>query len=515
MVCKLNIKLKKTKKLALGVFIGVGVLALTLLFLNNYLENKITKSIEENLVKVNGTFDKVDVKLLDRRAEVVNPSFIIKGKTLKVDGILLDDIQLWDYIINKDIIVGNLNIANPVVKVFNFQKEEKDSSTSKKSANFKNKVLIKNLSIDGGSFQIFEKDSTEHRLFTKIKDIKMEQVRINSETLKETVPFNYDLILLNADSIFYDLNDQHKLAAGSFEIDNNKVLVQNLQIIPKFSKAGHQKTINIEKDRYDLKIDSLSMDSFNWTMQNDSLKIHNSFTRISGVNFDIYRDKLQPDDTSIKPLYGKMIREMPILVNLDSVEVENTYLRYEERMHAERESGVVDFSNLNARIKNITNMGLDREDFPKTVLIATANFMKQAPLKVNMEFDISNRNDNFHITGNMGQLAAEQMNKFMKPAMNVEASGDILDMYFNFYGNHTKASGDMRLEYNDFKVEVLQKDGSKKNKFVSALANLIVKNKAINEKANYKEISFTRDKTKSFWNYLWNLLKNGALKSFL
>ena len=176
---------------------------------------------------------------------------------------------------------------------------------------------------------------------------------------------------------------------------------------------------------------------------------------------------------------------------------------------------MVDFSDLNAQISNITNIDLGRKNFPQTVLKADANFMKQAPLNVTMEFDISDKSDRFHITGNMGRLAAEQMNRFMKPAMNIEAKGEILDMYFNFYGNDNQGSGDMKLEYKDFKVEVLKKNGQEKNKVISALANLIVKNKAINKKANYKEISFTRDKTKSFWNYLWNLLKNGALKSFL
>jgi len=508
--------LKRTTKFAVSALVIIGVVALGLLFLNNHLENKIRQSIENNLKKASGSFEKVDVKLLNRRAEVVNPSFRIDGKTLEVDTILLDDIQIWDYISKKDIIIGELKISNPVIKVYNFQHKEKDSASEKsKSTKFENKVLIKNVNINGGSFQIFEKDSSEHRLFTKIRDVKLEQVRINSETLKETVPFNYDLILLNSDSIFYDLNEQHKLAAGDFVIDNNKVFIKELQMIPKFTKTGHQKTINVEKDRYNLKIDSLSMDSFNWSMQNDSLKIQNSLTEIYGAYFDIYRDKLQPDDTSIKPLYSEMIRKMPILLQLDSINVNRSYIRYEENIHADRESGVVDFSNLNAQIQNITNIGLDRKDFPKTVLTATANFMKKAPLKVKLEFDISDVNDRFHITGNMGGIAAEQMNKFMKPAMNVEAEGEILDMYFNFYGNDIKASGDMKLEYNNFKVEVLRKDGTRKNKVISALANLIVQNNTLNKKANYKEISFTRDRTKSFWNYLWNLLKNGALKSFL
>ncbi|MDR5589355.1 hypothetical protein [Christiangramia sp. SM2212] len=508
--------MKKTTKFAVGILIGIGVLALALLFVNNLLESKIKKSIEDNLKKASATYENVDVKLLSRRAEVTNPSFVIKGKTLQVDKILLNDIQLWDYITNKEIIIGELDISEPVIKIYNLKNEKKDlTSTKKKNSKFKNKLLIKNVSIQGGSFQIFEKDSLEHRLYTKIRDVKMQQVRVNSKTLKETVPFNYDLILLNADSIFYDLDPRHELSAADFVIDNNQVLIKKFRISPKYSKAGHQKTTSVEKDRYELSIDSISLDSFNWSMQDDSLKVQNSLTRITGANFDIYRDKLQPDDTSIKPLYSKMIRKMPILIQLDSVVVENSYIRYEERIHADRKSGVVDFSNLNAQISNITNVGLDRKEFPKTVLKADANFMKRAPLKVTMEFDVSDKSDRFHITGNMGRLAAEQMNRFMKPAMNVEAKGEILDMYFNFYGNNTQGSGDMKLEYKDFKVEVLRKDGERKNKIISALANLIVKNKAVNKKANYKEISFTRDKTKSFWNYLWNLLKNGALKSFL
>ena len=303
--------------------------------------------------------------------------------------------------------------------------------------------------------------------------------------------------------------------AGNFSMNGDNVLIRDFKILPKYSKAGHQKTISVEKDRYDLKIDSIQMNNFRWSVQNDSLKIQNSFTGIHSVNFQIYRDKLQPDDDTFKPLYSRMIRQLPILLQLDSVKVSNTYIQYEENIHPDREAGMVEFSNLNGSIKNITNINMNSEDFPRTIIDVNASFMKTAPLTVHWEFDISNKSDRFQINGEMGRLPAEQMNKFLKPAMNVEATGEILNMYFNFYGNNTQGSGDMRLEYKDFKVEVLRKDGKRKNKIISALANLIVKNKALNDKANYKEISFTRDKTKSFWNYFWNLIKNGALKAFL
>ena len=509
--------MKKTTKIAVGVLSGIAILAISLIILNNYLEKRITKALEENLKKANTTYEKVDVKLLDRKAEIINPFIQIKGKTLKVDAIRLNNIHLWDYIMNKDIVVGDLVISKPVVKFYNFEKK-KDSVKSKKSGKttkFKNKILIKRVKVDRGSFQIFEKDSSEHRLYTRINSINLEQVRVNSSTLKETIPFNYDLILLNADSLFYDLDKQHELALGDLVIDNNKVNIANFRIMPKYSRSGHQETTTVEKDRYELSIDSISMNDLNWSLQNDSLKIQNPLTRIKTVDFRIYRDKSLPDDNSFKPMYSEMIRKMPFLLQLDSLQISDAYLKYEEKVQEDREPGLVEFSDLNFSIKNITNIGLDRDNFPKTKIEANADFMKTSPLKVDWEFDISDRSNRFEISGSLGRLAAHEMNQFLKAGLNVEASGEIQNMYFNFYGNGDRAQGEMQLDYKNFKVEVLRNDGKRKNKVISALANLIVRNDTQNNKANYKEISYERDKAKSFWNYLWNLIKNGALKSFI
>ncbi|MCM8568770.1 hypothetical protein NE848_05235 [Gramella jeungdoensis] len=507
--------MKRSTKFAIGILIGIGLLALSLLFLNTYLEKNIKTALESNLERVNAKFKKVDVKLLDRKAEVIQPIFKIKGKTLEVDTILLNNIKLWKYITRKDIVAGDLNISNPVVRVYNLPENKKDTTSTKKSRDFKPKIFLEKVKISGGTLKIFEKDSSEHRFYTGFSNISLRNVRINEKTLKESVPFNYDLLLLKADSIFYDLDAQHEMSARDFEIDNNKVLVKDFRIIPKYSKSGHQKTISVEKDRYDLRVDSITMNNFSWSVEKDSLKIRNSFTGISGANFNIYRDKLQPDDTTYKPMYSSMIRKLPVKLDLDSIEVYRTYIRYEEKMHKDREPGVVEFSNLYANIQNLTNAGMGMEDFPKTSIDVNADFMKVAPLKVNIQFDVSNIYDRFQVSGEMGRLPAEPMNKFLKPAMNILAEGEILSMYFNFSGNNNKANGDMRLEYNDFKVEVLRKDGERKNKIVSAVANLFVKNNALNEKAEYKDISFTRDKTRSFWNYFWNLIKRGALKTFL
>ena len=125
---------------------------------NNILESKIKKGIEKNLDSANAVYEKVDVKLLDRSAEVINAAISIRGKMLEVDTIRLNDIEILEYLTDKNIIIGDLKISNPEVKIFKLPKKEKDTSSSKKQNSFKNKIRIKSVKVSGGSLKIFEKD---------------------------------------------------------------------------------------------------------------------------------------------------------------------------------------------------------------------------------------------------------------------------------------------------------------------------------------------------------------------
>ncbi len=504
--------MKKSIKIPIWILAIIGALALILVLLNNYAEKRIKKGLEKRLTEINAEYEKVDVNLLSRKAEISQPLLSFPAKTIKADNIELDDIHLWNYLTKQDLIIEDVNISKPVIKFY--KSKEKDTTAQKAQKVMQNKMEFRNINIRNGTFELFGKDSSSHKLFARLDEISIQRVRIDSGTVKNGIPFSYKLNKIQIDSMFFDMDAQHKLAVANLRKKDSNVYIHKFQIIPKYSKSGHQKTIKVEKDRYALTIDSIDLFDFNWNLE-DSLSIKSRMVKIDGVNLDIYRDKLKPDDTTYKPMYSKMLRRLPFKLGIDSVKLSRTNIKYEENIHKDRETGVVEFTNMKASLVNITNIGMDRKDFPGTRIHVNTNFLKTASLNVDWEFKVPNKSDRFHISGQMGGLAAEQINQFLKPAMNVQASGEIMSLYFNFSGTDIEAVGDMRLEYKNFKVEVLRKDGKKKNKIVSALANLIVKNKAINEKANYKDISVTRDQTKSFWNYLWSCIKSGALKSFL
>lgn len=505
--------LKKSNKIAVGVLVAIGVLAIALLILNNIAESRIKKSLENNLKKTKAKYEKVDVKILARNAEIIAPEFRFKNKIVKIDTVEINDIHLWEYLTRKNLIIDNVDISNPIIKIYPAEKKKADSASSKKSK-FKKEIRLKNISIRNGVLEMFQKDST-HKMYTRLRDVVVKDVKVDQSTIKENIPFNYHLARLKADSLFLDMGKRHTLRINSIALQDSNLVVRKFRIIPKYGKNEFQQHLQTEKDRYELVIDSIALNSLQWGYRNDSLMIKDRLTRIAGVDFDIYRDKMQPDDTTFKSMYSQMIRKLPIKLGMDSVVVRRMNLVYQENVKEDREPGEVQFTNMNAEISNLTNIGMNQKDFPKTHLDIRADFMKTAPLDVDWDFDISDTQDHFQISGEMGRLNAEQINKFMTPAMNVAASGEILNMYFNFYGDDDTADGDMKLEYKDFKVKVLEKDGKGKKGIISALANLLVSNKALNEEANYKEIHVKRDKTRSFWNYFWSCIKKGALKEFL
>ncbi len=185
---------------------------------------------------------------------------------------------------------------------------------------------------------------------------------------------------------------------------------------------------------------------------------------------------------------------------------------YEERAEGTKKIGKVLLENLNATIKDINNTSKNDGGKLTTANIST-NFMGTSQLNVNWQFDINNLNDTFNIKGEAKQVSADAMNMFFVPAVNVKAIGTLNELYFNYSGDKNDGLGDMRIDYSTFKVEVLRKDGSSKNRLLSGIVNLFLDNNEKDGRVTKQDVSVTRDKTKSFWNYFWLCIRNGALQS--
>ncbi|WP_372917939.1 hypothetical protein [Salegentibacter sp.] len=501
--------MKKTTKTFLYIFAGLALLAIILFALNNIAEKKLKEGIKEASSQINLEYEKLEVNLLSRKAVLESPSFSIDGKNFRAEKLSLNNIEILKYIQNKELEIGEVLLQSPNLQID--QSKTSESSRKDSSSGFEENILIKKLLVKDGTLALVENDSADNSFFTNFSELEISQFQIDSGTVKNTLPFNYENYTFKGDSLFYKLDSRHNISTEEVNIRNGNSLIKAFRIIPVYGKQEFQQHIPYEMDRFDLLIEEISLSDLKLEVTGDSLSIENPLTKIKNAHLEIYRDKLQPEDTRKKKMYSQMIRELPLRLRLDTIRVSDSYIKYEELMDEGRSPGEVDFSNMNASIFNLTN---HTEGYKGTDIDVKTRFMQEADLSVNWNFNIRNKADRFYISGNMNHISEDSMNRFLKPAMNVLAKGSIEDMAFNYSGNHTEATGDMKLVYKDFKVEVLRNDGTRKNKVLSALANLIMNNDAMSEDVNQKELEVTRDKTRSFWNYLWKMIQEGALKSF-
>ena len=485
-----------------------------LFFANKIVKQKIKKGVEQELLNSNVVYKDITIDFIAGSVLVSKPSLKLGSAEITAREIKVIDLDYKEYFSSKKIVFDRIVFKKPEILIIQSDTAEKPKNLNP-NKKFKEDIEIKHLVIEDGNLKIAENHASTNGLFISLKNMNIYDLHITEKSIKNKIPFAYREISLISDSLYYSLNPDHELLVKKLKLKKGVLSISDLKIIPKYSKAEFDRRQKVEADRFDLQIDQISMNNFSWGFAGDKLQLQSAETRIKNAEFFIYRNKLLPDDTSFKPLYSQKLRELETKLKFDKINILNSSLYYEERSIAGKPPGKINFSNLNFEITNLSNWDLDPENPLKTSLKANAKFMGESKLNFDMEFDVNDPEDKFNFSGSLAGISAGAMNSFLKPSLNIEVQGKISSMYFNFFGNNEQALGDTRLEYHDFKVEVLKKDGFSKNKILSGLANLILKNEVSNKKMNQKNISAIRDKTKSFWNFLWLCIRNGALKSFL
>lgn len=499
--------MKKVKKIPLIIFIVIIVLIVVALVLNVVISNKIESRINDALGG-KSAYEELDVDLLQRRIQLKNLDFQAQGKHLQAKEVKLKGIGFFNYIMNDRLKISEVVLQEPQFTVIQKNTKEKDSAQS-----FNRNISISKFKAIDGIFTLQKKDSADNEVYLRFPRLEISQVKIDSATVNQKIPFKYETYNLRSDSLRVNLNPEHFVAASFLKVDDGRTIIRNFRIIPYYEKEAFDQVVPYEKDRVSLKTDSIELTDLQFHFENDSLHLSNPEMTVTGANLQIYRNKELPDDPSKRPLYSQMLRNSPVKLDFEKVNVKNSKIEYEEKVQAGRPTAIVGFYNIDAEVENIINTNLDRKDFPRTKVTANASFQEESPVQLDWSFNTTNLEDKFLISGEFGKIPASALNPMMKPSMNMKAEGAIKEAYFTFTGNEDFLTGDVRLNYDQFRIVLLEEGGRDKKEFLSALANLFVDNDGVSGENAVQEIQIQRDKNKSFWNFVWQGLRKGMAET--
>lgn len=502
--------MRKKYKIIVGIAVLLIVLMVVGLALNNYVKKQVEIGLEEEFPGSTIVYDELTVNILSGSSSI--NSFKVKRGVVSIQAekITMAGLSYSDFFLNKKVSIDQIELIAPQITI-----NKSDTADSKKRKEPVEKTInLKKFKSTGGFLRIIENDTASNSLYVDLKEVVFIDISLGKEIDGDLLPFDYSIIEVETDSAYFDMNEEHQITIDNLEYIKKGLILKDFRIIPKYSKAGFDQTIPYEKDWIALTINEVLFREFLLEKPEETLVFKGAGGIVKQADLEIYRNKLLPDDNRIKPLYSEMLRELDVKINIDTVEVKNSKIVYQEKVLEDRSTAEISFFDVNATISNFSNLNLEDKDFPDTQVNAEALLMGKSQLTLNWTFNVKNKLDEFHVSGRLSGIEAEAINSFIVPAMSVEAEGEIESLAFNFYGNRNVAEGDMQLAYRNFKVNIL-KDGEEERKsLLSRLANLIIKNDVVNEDVEQEGIEVKRDKTKSFWNFLWLCIRDGALKTF-
>lgn len=512
----MNSKVKKALFIIIGllVFIFLGAFSL-----NYFFVNKIKKQISKVPENVKIQYEAIHVNSFNGNVSLNKPVVLIYEKATKsitakveLNNFSIKGFSYWNYFMNDEIQLENVVFNSP--NIIYYQKDKKESESSKDIfKNLKQILQIESLEIKNAQVKIYKVATDELVLSLKKINFSIDEIQINPKI--KINPISYKNFNFTSNSVFYTLNGFENLNLESIDINSNSSKFKGLTIKTKYSKENLSNIIDVERDHYDLVVDSIDIKKQKFGFKQDSIFYFKS-ERVDFYqpNLKIYRDKLVKDDLSFKPLFSKMVRDLNFNLTLNSVFLNNASIVYTEKVKSDTKDGKLLFSKLNAEIKNLGNSF--KPENATTFINVKSVFMDNTPIDIQWNFNVQKLDDQFTFKAKIGKLYANSMNQFMEPNENLRLKGEIEETYFTINGKNSTSNIQLKLKYEDFSVLILKENGKEKNKFLSSILNIFVSKDSKDASKDFRHGSKSnveRTMNKSVFNYLWINIKEGLLNA--
>lgn len=495
------------------IFVIVGLMALLIVgyfSLEFFVKNKIEKALAHQEDTHDFSYQHLHFNLIKGSLSMDSIHFNTPTLAFHSAQGRLKGFNYFKYLFKNEIALQEVEVDRPILQI---SKGGKTAEDAREKDTLEMAFFIKKVRIKNGQLQLLREGKPELKLDSF--QGTLEEFVLDKETLTGDLPFLYSDYNIEGKQFSYLLNTLQTLTVDHFHMKTQQADFKKVRLLPNFSREQYTKVIPYEKDLMDIDLDSLQLINYHFSLQKSGA-LKASKLRLKKVDAQIYRDKLVNDDPHDKKLYSQMLRELDFKLQLDTLQIEDAAITYEEVQENTKKTGKVFFTHLNALGTAIGNTALASSSFPETQVHITSQFMGEAPLAVDWSFKINDPQDHFRITGKGQGISAEAINNFFIPGMNMEAEGDpIRTLYFDFYGDQNTASGDFQMIYDNLKINVLKKNGREKNNIFTAIANLFVSHKKTANDKPVKVEDVERDKKRSFWNYLWTSVFTGLKQTML
>lgn len=408
------------------------------------------------------------------------------------------------------LLIEEFQLNNP--EFVHVPKKGSNNKTSEPSK-LNDKILINKVVVKDANYVLKDATGKRNKLTVDDFNLTLTDIEVNDKTVQSKIPFMYKNPSLRTGKIKFDSGKIYTLHSSGIVVNQSNASINDFKMIPKITRKQHAQSLKYGEDYYTVSTGAVQFKNYQWGFDKQQ-EFYIKFNElvINNADASIYRDGSIPNAPKENHLYSYKLRNVKFPFEIGTLKLVNTKLTYEEDSKTSTNPGKLTFTNFNLTAKNIYS-GYKRSSGPKTQINVNTKFMQQGNLIASWQFDIMDKADRFNINGDLKNFPAPAMNPFLKPFMNVQASGVIDQMIFNFSGNNSTATGQYAMNFNNLKMTIFNKE-NKERKLLTAATNMVVRTDTDGlKKVDIKPVE--RKKENSFFNFLWLCIMQGLKQTVI
>lgn len=498
-----------------------------IIFLEHWVKNKFENSLNTNPNrKYDLTYEDLSLSLLKGKIElhqvIVKPltrdsiPTIIEGSVEQAN---LDGIALFDFLRSKTISIQNLSFSNPefILTHTSFQKEKVESAHPFQML-FRDIIgrgEIKNFSLSGGKAQLFQQNDSLQKIgsFEEL-EIQASGIETDSVQLDKAIPFKLEELKIGLRNLVYQLSEHQVFGFESYDFDFSKgqMDLQDISMHLNLDWYEQAKKEPDQKEIMEFDIGNISVRGLSEASQfGDSLIIIAESITLDSLDFKVGKDKNRPfPPQELKRDFSYLLEALTFPMKVDSLLVKNSRVNYSEIGNGHTLPGSIELSDIDALILNVSTIEeVEREN--SLYILVSAIFDGSGKLNLEVHENYFERQWEADIT--LENMDMTHLNQTVNNLAGISiVSGKLNKMHLNMEANANFSDNHFLMEYEDFKIEMLNAEHHKKG-VLSSLANLAVRKENKPGDKQYQELAYStqRDQFKGPINLIWLSAKDGLM----
>lgn len=355
-------------------------------------------------------------------------------------------------------------------------------------------------------------------------NLSLRNIRVDSASAQSGRAFITDEIEMETGGFMMKLPDSlYVLRFGRLSVssDEKAIALDSLQLIPRYGKLEFARRHGSTIDRIDLSIPGIRFEDVDFPRFVDSARIYARYGHIKNPKLEDYLNRGIPGGPpTSKPLPFIAFRDLNTHIKIDSLRIENASVSYSEYVGNTPRAGTITFEETDAIFRAISNYPEEIKEGITTTLDAESRVMGVVLLEAHFEFPMDT-GEGFHkVRGQLHSVSMPVFNRMIEHVAFIRIDrGQLNRLEFEMTLNERQSSGTLVMNYENFKISVLDKQsmqqhGLLENLKTFAANNFVVKSNNTPETGMQAgRIRFERDETKSIFNYWWKSLLSGIKDS--